>query len=159
MSVKSICAAVLIAGFLASPAIAPANAQDFNAPPSFGTLTLTPGFLPDPVEVDVIAGGPIDASFLGNGCVGNIARPPDVRLHYGAGGRQLYFGVRSEEDTTLIVNTPDGSWYCIDDYRGSLDPFLGGSNPQAGQYDIWIGTFGPEAAIAKLFITEYNRTQ
>jgi hypothetical protein len=133
-----------------------ASAQDYQLPPTFGAVTLQPGFLPDPVEVVLVAGGPIDAATINTGCVGMIADAPDFRLTYGAGGRQLFIGVTSEADTTLVVNAPDGSWYCSDDYAGGLDPFVGGENPQAGQYDIWVGTYGVETTEATLYITEYS---
>jgi hypothetical protein len=133
-----------------------ASAQDYQLPPTFGAVTLQPGFLPDPIEVVLTAGGPIDAATIGSQCVGMIAEAPDFRLTYGSGGTQLFIGVTSEADTTLVVNAPDGSWYCSDDYAGSLDPFVGGENPQAGQYDIWVGTYGVDTAEATLYITEYS---
>lgn len=150
MSIKTVLAAsVAVAAFAGL-----ASAQDFSQAPSFGEVSLSPGFLPDPVEVSLIAGGTIDASSISPDCAGMIANAPDFRLHYSAGGSQLYAGVRSSVDTTLVVNAPDGTWYCNDDYNG-LDPFVGGESPMAGQYDIWVGTYGDMPAEATLYITEF----
>lgn len=152
MSMKTLLAAsiavVALAGF--------ASAQDYSLPPTFGSVSLNPGFMPDPHQVQVVAGGSIDASSIDNTCVGLIADAPDYRLQYGAGGAQLFIGVTSAADTTLVVNGPDGSWYCDDDSNG-LNPLVGGAGPDAGQYDIWIGTYGDDTAAATLFITEYDQ--
>jgi hypothetical protein len=147
---------VLAASMAAAAFVGLASAQDYSADPTFGEISLDPGFLPDPVEVDLIAGGTIDASTISSECAGMIANAPDFRVHYGAGGAQLFAGVRSSVDTTLVINGPDGSWFCNDDYNG-LDPFVGGDDPLAGQYDIWVGTYGDTPAQATLYITEFSQ--
>ena len=38
-----------------------------------------------------------------------------MRLNYRAGSYPLIISVASRSDTTLVVNGPDGSWYCDDD--------------------------------------------
>jgi hypothetical protein len=157
MSFKTVLAASLAAAAFAGLAAA----QDYSADPLFGEVSLDPGFMPDPYTVDLIAGGGIDASAIdassfSDECVGMIANAPDYRLYYGAGGSQMYVGVESDADTTLVVNAPDGTWYCNDDFHG-LDPVVGGGNPLAGQYDIWVGTFGTTPAEATLYITEYTQ--
>ena len=130
-------------------------AQDFTASPAFGEVQLSPGFLPDPHEVHLVAGGSLEASSINSSCSGSIANAPDYRLHFD--GSTIYIGVRSSEDTTLVVNGPDGSWHCVDDVDG-LNPFLGGSYG-AGQYDIWVGTYGGGTTDATLYITEYTTPQ
>ncbi len=152
MSMKTLLAASIAVAALAGFA----SAQDYSLAPSFGEVSLDPGFAPDPYEVTIVAGGSIDASALGEGCVGLIADAPDFRLQYGGGGSQLFIGAHSDADTTLVVNAPDGSWYCSDDYHG-VNPLVGGPSPDAGQYDIWIGTYGSDPAPATLFITEYDQ--
>ncbi|WP_417490509.1 peptidase S1 [Maricaulis sp.] len=152
MTMKTILAASLAAAALTGLA----SAQDYSLPPTFGSVSLNPGFLPDPHQAQLVAGGTIDASSLGSNCVGMIANAPDYRLQYGEGGSQLFIGVTSSADTTLVVNGPDGSWYCNDDTDG-LNPLVGGAGPMAGQYDIWVGTYGSDTAQATLFITEYDQ--
>ena len=143
-----------IAGALAMGP-APAVAQDASLEPNFGSVSLSAGFEPDPYVVDLVAGGDIDASRLGNGCVGKITRQPDFRLQYEAtSGLQLTIRVRSREDTTLVVNGPTGRWLCNDDAGNGINPGVVYRTPQSGVYDIWVGTFGDEPAEGQLRITE-----
>ncbi|WP_019960911.1 hypothetical protein [Woodsholea maritima] len=145
----------LIAGVSAVAFASGAIAQDFTAAPAFGEAHLSSGFLPDPHEVHLVAGGSLDASSINSSCSGSIANAPDFRLHFE--GDTIYIGVRSSDDTTLVVNGPDGNWHCVDDVDG-LNPFLGGSYG-AGQYDIWVGTYGGGTSDATLYITEYSTPQ
>ncbi len=145
----------------AAPAPAPTTpgaagaTPDFNLPPTFGEVTLATGFAPDPATVEIVAGGEIDAAAanLGEGCLGFIAAAPDYRVQYTAGTLPLIFQVVAEADTTLVINGPDGNWYCNDDADG-LNPAVTFDAPVTGQYDVWIGTYGTENAPAVLNITE-----
>lgn len=105
----------------------------------------------------MVPGGNTDVSrTLGGACVGSVAQAPDYRIDYSAGQYVLPFYVRSNEDTTLVVNAPDGSWYCNDDTDG-FDPAVFFQLPMSGQYDIWIGTFsGGIGTQATLYVTEQN---
>ena len=132
----------------------PAAAQDSSQPANFGSARLSVGFTPDPYSVDVVAGGSIDASRLGNGCVGKISSAPDFKLTYTAGSLPLVFRTRSGEDTTLVVNGPDGRWSCDDDSFGDGDAEVRFSRPQSGVYDVWIGTYGETPASGILILTE-----
>ena len=60
----------------------------------------------------------------------------------------------SSTDTTLIINGPDGRWYCDDDSWGDGDAEVRFNKPSSGTYDIWIGTFNGGTASAALLITE-----
>lgn len=132
---------------------APVLAQNFNLPPAFGTVTLSAGFMPDPHHVQLTAGGNIPANRLGRDCAGTIADAPDVRLNYSGGGFPLYIFANSRADVTLVVNLPDGSWLCNDDFIGT-DPGLVLTRPASGQYDIWVGVFDGGTAPARLGISE-----
>jgi hypothetical protein len=125
-----------------------ASAQDWSLNPNFGTASLTAGFAPDPYGVDVVAGGSVDAGNVG--CAGMISNAPDVRLQWNGG--QITIGAQSGSDTTLVVNAPDGSWYCSDDVNG-FDPEL--TFTGSGQYDIWVGVYGGGTASATLYFTEF----
>lgn len=125
------------------------------------TINLNSGFKPDPHVTSLQAGGPIDnrrfLSLAGERCIGYTSDAQDVRLHYTADGDYpLIFSVNSSSDTTLIVNTPDGQWYCNDDGGDGLNPRIGLTMPQSGQYDIWVGTSLPSDALvpAELEISE-----
>jgi hypothetical protein len=116
------------------------------------TVSLSAGFLPDPVTFDVVSGGGNDASDLGGSCVGAIASSPDVVVNFRSNGGPLSFGVYSDGDTTLVINGPDGRYYCSDDVQG-LNPAFGWDSAPSGQYDIWVGAIG-EPASSTLVVTE-----
>ena len=115
---------------------------DFSLDPNYGTANLRSGFTPDPHRVRLQSGGPIDASTLGGPCRGYIARAPDYRVNYTSGRLPLNISVESSADTTLVVNGPNGNWYCDDDSGNGLNPSIRFETPRSGQYDIWVGTYG-----------------
>jgi hypothetical protein len=145
-----------ILGAVALLAIAaPAAAQDMSLPANFGEVNINTGFTPDPYVVNVVAGGSINvANAIGGGCTGSISRAPDFQVTYRAGSLPLVFRTVSNSDTTLVINGPDGRWYCDDDSNGNLNAQVFFSNPGSGVYDIWVGTFGGGTAQANLLITE-----
>lgn len=116
------------------------------AAPTYGAAQLNSGFSPDPYLMHLSAGGSVDAATIGGACRGFVARGPDMRISYVAGSLPLYISVQSDADTTLVVNAPDGAWYCDDDGAPSgLDPLLVFEHPQSGQYDIWVGALAAGA--------------
>jgi hypothetical protein len=151
MRIRLTALAATAAALLAGPALA----QDFSEEPTFGTLNLLTGFIPDPAVIPMIAGGDIDAGSLGGTCNGYIANAPDFRVNYEAGTDfPLIISAVSEADTTLVVNAADGSWHCNDDSHG-LNPAVSFTSPQSGQYDIWVGVYGEATtAPAGLYISE-----
>ena len=137
---------------------ATAVAQDITQAPTYSTLDLNTGFVPDPNTVSLAAGGSIEVSSdLGAGCTGYVANAPDVRLNYTAGETfPLNIYVTSDADTTLVVNLPDGSWLCNDDSQG-FNPLLTMASPMSGQYDIWVGSYdGDSLPAATLKISEID---
>jgi hypothetical protein len=128
---------------------------DWNGEPSYGDVALDAGFSPDPYVVSLSAGGSEYAGSLGPGCVGYVAGSPDFNLNYTSGDWSLFISASSSTDTTLVVNAPDGQWYCNDDSRG-LNPAVEFSNPESGLYNIWVGTYGDSGELppATLFISE-----
>ena len=132
-----------------------ASAQDYSLPATYGSYTLTSGFTPDPMFIDIVSGGNIDASRLGGACGGYIANAPDVRITYDASLLSLWVSVISSSDTTLVINTPSGGWICDDDSGGDLDPSIHFNNAASGVYDIWVGTYGSTANEgARLYFSE-----
>jgi hypothetical protein len=129
-----------------------ASAQDASATASYGDVSLNAGFVPDPTTVAVTSGGSIQASMTG--CTGFIASAPDVELTYTAGSFPLNIYVKSGADTTLVINGPDGSWYCNDDSSG-FNPLVSFPSPASGVYDIWVGAYSADGgAAAELNISE-----
>lgn len=131
-----------------------APAVDVTQPASFGSARLSSGFTPDPYRIDIYSGGSIDASTIANGCVGMVARAPDFELTYSAGGLPLIFGVTSEADTTLVINGPDGRWYCDDDSGDGSNPLMRIPNPPSGVYDVYVGAYGGDSGASQLYVTE-----
>ncbi len=149
----------LFASLCALAVTAPAASQDFSRAPAFGTITLTGGFDGDPRTVRVTAGGTLDASTLGSGCVGSMANAPDVRLQFTASGSlPLIISVASDEDTTLAINRPDGTWVCDDDGgEQGTNPSIRFTPAMSGQYDIYIGHYARGRRIpATLYISEIS---
>ena len=116
---------------------------DFSLAATFFDETIVTGFTPDPIDYPLQAGGYLSAGDALEGCAGFVADAPDVRITYQAGDDYpLRFFVEGAADTTLLINRPDGAWFCNDDRReGDLNPEIVFDRPMTGQYDIWVGTY------------------
>jgi len=149
LKLRLLAAALLVA---AAPTVS--LAQDASLTANFGEISLSSGFTPDPYRVSVQAGGSVDGARLPGACTGMISQAPDFELTYQAGSLPLVFRTVSSEDTTLIINGPDGRWHCDDDSYGDGDAMVRFNRPQSGTYDVWVGTFGGGTTSATLQITE-----
>lgn len=127
--------------------------------PTYGVSTLAGGFSPDPVQVSVSSGGPVDvtAANIGADCRGNAAANPDHQIQWSGSAALLRIFFVSDGDTTLVVRTPSGQFLCNDDFPGGLNPLVDVANPAAGTYDVWVGTFGSSDVVpGTLYITSSN---
>ncbi len=129
-----------------------AGMPNWQLAPTYGTVTLSSGFEPDPYRQKLIAGGEIDlAEIGGHGCV---AEAPDLDLEYTARNYELFIYVEREEaDTLLLVNDPSGNWHFNDDEIGTR-PGIRFPDPESGLYDIWVGTYDGGMVNATLVISE-----
>lgn len=144
-------------GFHSTRASGGSGEIDVSAAPTYGDVRLDAGFTPDPHTVTLTPGGSIDARTVGDSCQGQVSSAPDVDLYYEPGAFPLYIYVESDEDTTLVINTPDGEWLCDDDSGVGVNPGVGFKAPAAGLYDIWVGTYGGGVSgTATLNISETN---
>lgn len=138
------------------------GALDPNLEPNYGSGDLAPGFTPDPEEISVQAGGTIDVSaYLGGECAGFVTEAPDLQLTWtgtGATPIRFYFvAAEAGADTVLVINDPNGEWWCGDDSYGGLNPTIEFAAAPAGVYDIWVGTYTADALIAGTFyVTEVD---
>jgi hypothetical protein len=159
MTTKTRIAAAVAAIAIALSAGA-ASAQNWQGEPTYGSVRLSAGFTPDPHNVQLVAGGPINSGqALGANCPGFIANNPDFDLYWTAGrtGLPLVISADSQADTTLVVRTPSGQWLCEDDGgHNRLNPGMRIDNPQTGLYDIWVGTYSQGNAAAVLSISELS---
>jgi hypothetical protein len=134
---------------------------DPNLDARYGSPEVEAGFIPDPMSESVVAGGPIDVSYLGSPCTGFAEPNPDYEIHYNADVQPLlriYFVADNPgDDATLIINDTASQWHCSDDEFGTTNPSIDFSPPSSGWYDIWIGSYSASAYISgTLFITELN---
>src|SRR5262249_3443848 len=116
-----------------------AATQNRELDPTYGSVQLKAGFLPDPFQKQLTAGGPIQTNL--GGVSAFTADAPDFKLFYQAGNFPLTIYAESRSDTTLLINLPDGNWVADDDSGGNLNPLIRFAKPQSGRYDIWVGTF------------------
>ncbi|GJL96822.1 MAG: hypothetical protein DHS20C06_06390 [Hyphobacterium sp.] len=134
------------------------NLLDVSLTSNYGSVSLDSGFIPDPHNVELAAGGDINVSQNGpDGCWGYTTASPDYELNYSAGSTfDLFISATSDTDTVLVVNAPDGSWFCNDDGAEGLNPGLEFASPMSGVYDIWVGTYSSSAGTppATLHISE-----
>jgi hypothetical protein len=133
---------------------ASASAQDISADATYSTFALESGFMPDPHDIALAAGGGTEVTQAG--CAGFVADAPDAELTFTAGELPLNIYVTSEGDTTLVINAPDGSWHCNDDSNG-FNPAVSFNPAISGVYDIWVGTYDSGSLPpAVLHITELD---
>lgn len=124
----------------APPAAEPAQPQGgANLESNFGTVSLEPGFVPDPKVVSGTSGGDIDASTLNAACTGWVTETPDHILATSGDFSSLRVMAHSAGDITLVVQKPDGTYACDDDTEGT-DPVVEAAMQQ-GNYKIWIGSY------------------
>lgn len=119
-----------------------------------GTVTLAPGFLPDPQTSTGVAGGPVAANTMSPECRGHIPAQPSLVLNATGAFANLRILASSSADTTLVVQRADGTFLCNDDSDG-LNPVVQGAFGP-GQHRIWVGTWSAAGAGASytLGITE-----
>ncbi len=123
-----------------------AIAQNIFGEPNSGSVSLSANFDEDPTTVEVVSGGDLDASeAIGSGCSGHISEDPDVRLSFTADPQPdafpLFISAVSDGDTVLVINAPDGNWYCNDDGGEGSNPLIVFGPAQSGDYEIWVGSY------------------
>ncbi|NPV67239.1 MAG: SH3 domain-containing protein [Anaerolineae bacterium] len=134
-----------------------AGTLDFSAPPTYGSITLNGGFVPDPRTVGITSGGPINVGYLGGNCQGFARSNPDFSVQYNNPAGLLRFYFIGGGDTTLVINAPNGAWYCDDDGLGYPNPQILFGSPAAGRYDIWVASWSADQFIAgTLYISEIS---
>jgi hypothetical protein len=138
----------------------PVAALDFSLDANYGTFDVTTGFTPDPWMQSVTSGGSADASAAPVNCRGYAATKPDVQVnwHGTSSFLRIFFDAPAGQDTTLIVNDPDGVWHCGDD-EYAPNPAIDITSPSEGAYDIWVGSYvAGEFISGTLYLTEITST-
>jgi len=129
-----------------TPVSLPGSGLNISGNATYGGTSLQAGFSPDPYETSLSGGGDVDVrgQHIGTNCIGYAASDPDFRLNWSGSSAELtvYFNASQDSaDTTLIILTPNGNWYCNDDGVYGLNPAVTIPNPAAGEYTIWIGRY------------------
>jgi len=152
----------IVSSFYVTNLTGDGGALDASLDANYGNAELTQGFEPDPQTLAMEAGGDIDVSaYLGGQCAGFVTAQPDLDFTYsGAAGTSLrFYFVADEEgaDTVMVVNDPNGDWWCADDSYGTLNPSIDFLTAVDGVYDIWVGTYESGALIpGTLAVTELD---
>ncbi|AKF03679.1 pre-peptidase C-terminal domain-containing protein [Sandaracinus amylolyticus] len=108
------------------------------------TISLAPGFMPDPQVSTGAAGGPVAANTMSPDCRGHIPAQPSLIINATAAFANLRIVASSSADTTLVVQRADGTFLCNDDSEG-LNPIVQGAFGP-GQHRVWVGTWSPTGA-------------
>lgn len=148
----------LVLGLPSSPTLLSAQLETGGSASNFGSVTLAPGFSPDPRTVSVLSGGTLSVGEmeLGSGCVGFATTQPDYIVNLSSEADRLRFFVEGDGDTGLVVHGPAGSWACNDDHTG-LDPLVTVQGALAGQYDVWVTSYSGEDHVpSTLHVTELD---
>ena len=112
-----------------------------NLAPTFGRISL-PGAVTTSHYSTGRTEGALDATGVnGQGaCHGFVTAAPSYVLNLGAAQAFLRAFVTSASDTTLIIQFPDGRFFCNDDSYNTLHPSIEGAFA-AGTYYIWVGIY------------------
>ncbi|MGK7889401.1 MAG: hypothetical protein AB4042_08700 [Leptolyngbyaceae cyanobacterium] len=77
-------------------------------------------------------------------CVGYADSSPDHILELTGPSGQITIEINSGgQDTTLLIQSPEGAIYCGDDEGEGADALVQGRNWPAGEYKVWVGAFEP----------------
>jgi hypothetical protein len=133
---------------------------DEFADPLYGSIKLQRAFSPDPILPISQAGGKVSTATLGFDC-GFTTSAPTFTFSIGGGASdtflRIFFTAEGDEDTTLVVRTPDEEWLCADDspYGNGQDPVIDLEMGPSGTYVLWVGTWETEIyAPGALVITQ-----
>lgn len=130
----------------------PAKAQIF-APPTFGVIEIDASLGAQTQTLPLQAGGQDQASMLSAECFGQInAAAPDLIMRLTEPVTRLSIFATAQTDLMMMVRRPTGTYICNDDADG-LNPAVTLLKPAAGDYAIWLGTFGSDLAEAALHVS------
>lgn len=94
-------------------------------------------------------------------CTGFVDAVPTLTFIWSGEAQPLRIFFESDQDSTLVVAAPDGSFLCNDDFAGAsnLNPLVEIAM-QSGPYAIYIGSFAPAMSVTgTLTITEETTTE
>ena len=113
-----------------------------DSPGTPDVASIAPGFAPAPMTFSGISGGMTDASTLSPGCAGTVTENPDVVFTATAPFPHLRIVAKSSTDITLVVQHPNGTFVCNDDFDG-YNPMVEGMYG-VGEYKVWVGSYSSD---------------
>ncbi len=120
---------------------------------AYVSLDIQAGNPLDPFIVSVNGGGTFDASLLGGDCSGYINMQPVLRIDWEGKADLSKVFFFSDHDPTLVIQAPDGEFYCNDDASDLLlDPSIEFENPADGIYNIWVGSYAPDQLLPGVLV-------
>lgn len=127
-----------------------------------GAISLSAGDAP--YAAAVTAGGEVDVRSLnltgvdGTSCNGHAPDAPQAAITLDGTARllRLFFVANDFSDSTIVVQAPNGSFYCNDDFPGgNLNPLADIPNAGPGVYNVFVGTFSAgDSHEGVLYITQ-----
>ncbi len=108
-----------------------------NTQSAGGSVSISPGFSPDPSRYSGTSGRGVYWPGGGGACRGNTGSSPDLTLDVTSTIQFMKLVARSQDDISLIMELPGGSYVCSDDAEGRNPILSGGWGP--GTYRIWVG--------------------
>lgn len=129
---------------------------------NYGNAVLSQGVNPAPVAIVSGATSTSSVSFSELGlraansgsCRGYGTAQPDYILDVQATLATLNLNVTSDGDPTLVIHHA-GQYWCSDDDGDGLNPAIQLTNAEAGQYDVWVGSYSASQNInTSLVITQ-----
>jgi hypothetical protein len=122
-------------------------------PSAYLTLDMQAGFALDPFLVSLNGGGELDASTLDPACVGYINDKPVLTANWEGAVDSLRIFFYSDNDSTLVIQGPDGAYLCADDVdENVLDAEVVAEQPATGIYKVWVGSYEPNQLIPGLLV-------
>jgi len=111
-----------------------------------------------PQSYPMMAGGGVNLATCGSlPGTGYLTTAPNFTITYDARntGYDLDFRVESQCDTVMLINDAGATWHFNDDEDGTLNPRLRLANAPSGIYDVWVGTYNPQACAATLILESF----
>ncbi len=104
------------------------------------------------VSVELVAQGDIAAFDVDLGdviCNGFVSETPAYIFRVSESTEMVRTYFEAQQDTTLLVETPDGEFICNDDVDSNenLNPLVDIAKPVEGEYRVYLGSFDPAFAI------------
>lgn len=147
-------AGLALAGLAAAPALADCPDWRFDGV----TLTMDAETAWVPQSLPLMAGGNVNLGQCGTvPGIGYVTLAPSFTINYDDRGlgRDLDFRIESNCDTVMLVNDAGAAWHFNDDADNSLNARIRLASAPSGIYDVWVGTFAPQACATTLVIETF----